>query len=107
MSIKQSAFLSKTSDRASDNSLPRVSHTVENNNTKNSVCIQGIKKRELVDMYREDFQNILRKQRSLLFVLRSFIQPCMQGHRSRTKDHYGKFGDIFQESIKQKIQSVQ
>ena len=55
-------------------------------------------------MYRDDFQNILRKQRPSLFILRSFIQP---GHRSRTKDRQAKFGDIFQESIKQKIQSLQ
>ena len=27
------------------------------------------------------------------------------GHRSWTKDHYLKFGDIFQESIKRKIRS--
>ena len=51
--------------------------------TKNSECIRGIKRRELADMYRDDFQNILRKQRPSLFILRSFIQP---GHRSRTKD---------------------
>ena len=31
--------------------------------TKTSVCIRGIKKRELVDMYTDDFQNILREQR--------------------------------------------
>ena len=55
-------------------------------------------------MYRDDFQNILRKQRTSLFILRSFIQP---GQRSRTKDRQAKFGDIFQESIKQKIQSLQ
>ena len=55
-------------------------------------------------MYRDDFQNILRKQRPSLFILRSFIQP---GHRSPTNDRSGKFGDIFQESIKQKIQSLQ
>ena len=57
-----------------------------------------------MDMYRDDFQNILRKQRTSLFILRSFIQP---GHRSRTMDRQAKFGDIFQESIKQKIQSLQ
>ena len=51
--------------------------------TKNSVCIRGIKKRELVDRYRDDFQNILRKQRpSFLFCGVLFNQ----GHRSRTKD---------------------
>ena len=54
-------------------------------------------------MYREDFQNILRKQRPSLFTLGGFIQP-----RTRTKDRYkAKFGDIFQESLKQKIQSPQ
>ena len=52
-------------------------------------------------MYGDDFQNILRKQRPSLFTLGSFIQP-----RTRTKDRYkAKFGDIFQESVKQKIQS--
>ena len=55
-------------------------------------------------MYRDDFQNIFWKQRPSLFVLRSFIQP---GHKSRTKDRQAKFGDIFQESIQQKIQSLQ
>ena len=30
-----------------------------------------------------------------------------QGHRTRTKDRYAKFGDIFQESLKQKIQRLQ
>ena len=55
-------------------------------------------------MYRDDFQNIFWKQRPSLFVLRSFMQP---GHKSRTKDRQAKFGDIFQESIKQKIQSLQ
>ena len=55
-------------------------------------------------MYKEDFQNILRKQRPSLFILRSFIQP---GDGSPTKDRKAKFGDIFQESIKQKIQSLQ
>ena len=62
---------------------PRVSHTSVDERflarskiiTKNSVCIRGIKKRELVDMYRDDFQNILRKQRPSLFILGSFIQP--------------------------------
>ena len=43
--------------------------------TKNSICIRGIKKRELVDMYRDNFQNIFRKQRLSLFIWRSFIQP--------------------------------
>ena len=55
-------------------------------------------------MYRDDFQNILRKQRPSLFILRSFIQP---GDGSRTKDRKAKFVDIFQEWIKQKIQSLQ
>ena len=55
-------------------------------------------------MYRDDFQNILRKQRQSLFILRSFIQPRQ---RSLTKARYAKFGDIFQESIKQKIKSLQ
>ena len=30
-----------------------------------------------------------------------------QSHRLQTKDHYAKFGDSFQESLKQKIQSLQ
>ena len=30
-----------------------------------------------------------------------------QSDRSQTKDHYAKFGDFFQESIKQKLQSLQ
>ena len=62
---------------------PRVSYTSVDERfparqkimTKNSVCL---KKKELVDMYRDDFQNTLRKQRQSLFILGSFIQPRSQ-----------------------------
>ena len=75
--IKQSAFLSTTSDnsllesptRGVDEQFSARSKII----IKNSVSIRGIKKRELVDMYRDNFQNILRKQRPSLFILGSFI----------------------------------
>ena len=57
-----------------------------------------------MNMYREDFENIFRKQ-GLLFVFCKVL--FNQGHRSRTKDHYAKFSDFFHESIKQKILSLQ
>ena len=53
-------------------------------------------------MYRDDFQNILRKQRPSLFTLGSFIQL-----RSYYQGPLREFGDIFQESLKQKTQSLQ
>ena len=52
-------------------------------------------------MYRDDFQNIFWKQRRCPFLFCEVL--FNQGHRSRTKDRWAKFGDIFQESIKQKI----
>ena len=42
-------------------------------------------------MYREDIQSILRKQRSFPFLRNVFHQ----GHGSRNKDQYAKFGYIF------------
>ena len=52
-----------------------------------------------------------------IFLTHSFHQPkgfiyfakCnyTNSHRSQTKDHYAKFSDIFQDSIKQKIKSLQ
>ena len=62
---------------------PGVSHTSVDERfsarskivTKHSACIRGVKKRELVDMCRDDFQNNLQKQRPSLFILGSFVQP--------------------------------
>ena len=54
-------------------------------------------------MYRGDFQNILGKQRPLL-LFGKFYSTKVIGRGPRTRQ--AKFGDIFQESIKQKIRSL-
>ena len=52
-------------------------------------------------MYRDDFQNFFFENKGRRFLFCEVL--FNQGHRSRTKDRWAKFGDIFQESIKQKI----
>ena len=63
--------------------------------TINSVYIRSIKKRELVNVYREDFQSTLPKQRPFPFFAK--CNSTKQGHGSRTKHQY----------VKQKIRSLQ
>ena len=67
--------------------------------TISSVYIQYIKKRELVNVYREDFQSILRKQRPKC----NSTKVMGRGPSTNTRNLV-----IFsQESVKQKIRSLQ
>ena len=74
VSIKSSIFLRKTSDNSVPHELGAVFGAGESIITINSVYIPSIQKKELVNLYWEDFQSILRRQSPFPF-LRNVIPP--------------------------------
>ena len=67
-------FFERLQTTVSHTSAERFSARSKTIITINSVYIRSIKKRELVNVYREDIQSILRKQRPFPF-LRNVIPP--------------------------------
>ena len=76
--------------------------------TKSSVCalyvFEVLKKEYLWARIGKIFKTLF-EDKGCRFLLCEVL--LNQGHKLQTRDHYTKFGDIFEESIKQKIQSVQ
>ena len=103
VTIKWSAFLWKTSDNSIPHERGAVFSAVETIITINSVDIRSIKKRELINVYREDIQSIIRKQRPFPF-LRNVIPPSSWVADQGSTQNLVIF---FQESVKQKIRSLQ
>ena len=65
--------------------------------------IRSIKKIELVNVYREDFQSILPKQRPFPFFAKCNSTKVMgRGPNTNTRN----LGIFFQETVKQKIRSL-
>ena len=83
VSIKSSIFLRKTSDNSVPHELGAVFGAGESIITINSVYIPSIQKKELVNLYWEDFQSILRRQSPFFFFAKCNSTKVM-GRGSRT-----------------------